>query len=178
VRGLGKYLRGLGLSVKVTSEPTNGPVGQVIKRYLRTARERDPIYEALAFAADRRWHCEKIIRPALISGSVVICDRYLYSSLAYQAAAGLEERWILEINKFAIKPDVAFFLDAPPAVCKMRLARRRPSILERDDAQEAAYAAYIDLVRRGLLIRIDATEERKAVLKRAVEVLRSRQIIT
>lgn len=177
IRGLGKYLKKLGFRVVMTSEPTSGPIGRIIKRYLRGAQRRDPIYEALMFAADRRWHCENVIRPALKKGSIVLCDRYVFSSLAYQAATGLDEKWIMAINKFAIEPNIAFFLDAPPDVCKRRLAKRHPSILEGDDAQRAAYEVYTKLVERGMLIRIDATADRSAVLKAAIGAICERRML-
>lgn len=178
IRGLARYLKRLGFRVVMTSEPTNGPIGRIIKRYLRETQRRDPVYEALMFAADRRWHCENVIKPALKEGSVVLCDRYVFSSLAYQAAAGLDEGWIMAINEFAIEPNIAFFLDAPPDVCKRRLAKRHPSILERDDAQRAVYGMYTRLVERGTLIRIDATAGRSAVLKAAISAIRERRILT
>ena len=122
-----------GIDFILTSEPTDGPIGKSIKRYLAISdRARDVTYEALMFAADRLWHITNVVDPALSQGQLVITDRYKYSSMAYQSRAGGMMEWVEQINRFAPDADLAIFLDADPEACMSRLERTRPkaSVME------------------------------------------------
>ena len=81
-KNLKDLLEGEGIDVTLTSEPTDGPIGKIIKTYLGGEGERDIVLEALMFAADRIWHIHHIVIPALEEGRLVLTDRYKYSSLA------------------------------------------------------------------------------------------------
>jgi dTMP kinase len=83
----------------------------------------DPTTEALLFAADRRQHTTQI-KNELKKGKVMVCDRYLQSSLAYQGAHGLDSGWIESINNFALKPDVLILLDLPVEMALERVNSR------------------------------------------------------
>lgn len=78
---------GAWLGCFTTFEPTNGPIGALIREKLREGGFSNETM-ALLFAADRKEHLEKEIEPRLARGEVVLCDRYVMSSLAYQTAAG------------------------------------------------------------------------------------------
>jgi len=100
-----------GFSVLLTSEPSDGPVGALIKSL--TSRPK-PEEEAHLFTEDRRDHLRRVIIPALNEGRVVICDRYVYSSAAYQGARGLDPAAIIAENcAFALRPHVTFLLEIP-----------------------------------------------------------------
>ncbi len=103
----------LGLRVLLTKEPTAGPIGSLLRRYL-TERDVPSAADALLFAADRIEHVEKVIKPAMAEGRVVISDRYLESSIAYQSSQGLPIQWLLSINKYAIKPSLNIILEIDP----------------------------------------------------------------
>nr|MDO8133711.1 dTMP kinase [Candidatus Njordarchaeum guaymaensis] len=104
-----------GLEVMLTKEPTGKPVGRLIRRYLRAPKGSTPsATDALLFAADRIEHTEKVLKPALESGVVVVSDRYLESSIAYQSAQGLPLDWLLSINRYAMKPSLNIILDISP----------------------------------------------------------------
>jgi dTMP kinase len=149
------HLRSRKRMVRVTREPSGGPVGSLIRLVL-TQRLSFPAANnaetmALLFAADRLDHNEVDIAPHLRDGSVVISDRYDLSSLAYQSATvlGLEGqaaseqvvRWIRELNKHAMRPDVTVVLDVSPAVADHR-RRVRGGMLELfDDADLQARLA-------------------------------------
>ena len=95
IRGLSKMLRVEGIDFILTSEPTSGPIGLLLRRYLNAKiGGRNIKLEALLFAADRIWHLEAVIKPALRDGKVGITDRYKHSSIAYQAHTDKEEEWI------------------------------------------------------------------------------------
>jgi len=100
-RLLVESLRNKGFDAVYTTEPSNGEIGRFIRRYILQRRERVSIsVEALLFAADRIDHVEREIKPLLNDGKIVVSDRYVYSSLAYQGAAGLDVEWIKEINRW------------------------------------------------------------------------------
>lgn len=110
-RLLADRMRKDGFSVVLTSEPSDGPTGVLIKSL--TLRPK-PEEEAHLFTEDRRDHLRRIIVPALNEGRVVICDRYVYSSAAYQGARGIDPATIIAENcAFALRPHVTFLLEIP-----------------------------------------------------------------
>lgn len=130
-----------GLPIHTTREPSDGPIGVMIRQIL-TGRlvvpglhgPRPPTWKtmALLFAADRADHVEAEIEPNLRDGVTVISDRYYHSSIAYQSAtapegadrAGEVAKWVREINRYARKPDLTIVLDIPPDVAARRRAER------------------------------------------------------
>ncbi|WP_297480312.1 dTMP kinase, partial [Thermococcus sp.] len=121
-----------GYEVVLTKEPTDTPFGKLIRRLVLTGGREGIIdgakisheAEALLFAADRAEHVDKLIKPALESGKVVISDRYFYSSLAYQWARGLDLDWLIDLNRFAIRPDLVLLLDLPVKESMKRIRTR------------------------------------------------------
>lgn len=120
---LANSLRADNHDVLTTKEPTDIEIGGTIRRFLRGEITMSPAALALAFAADRLLHLETEVLPAVSNGSIVISDRYVMSSIAYQSLA-LETRWVAEINREARRPDVTVFLDVSPEVCVERMAKR------------------------------------------------------
>jgi dTMP kinase len=156
-------LRERGYNVVETAEPSRDRVGTFLKRYARSGGERLPAEtEALLYAADRYEHVKHVIEPALRRGQIVISNRYLHSSLAYQGAAGVDLDWIRELNRFALKPDLGVLLDILPEYSLHRLKRRR-SIFESADYLRKVRDIYIRLARQGELVRVDADRPRKIV---------------
>lgn len=100
----------LDCQIVMTHEPTKQSIGRFIRSNILN-RTFDSETEALLFAADRKNHCETVIKPALDAGGIVITERYLYSSLAYQSFQEFHDLdWILEINSQAIVPDLVIFV--------------------------------------------------------------------
>lgn len=109
-------LNALGYPAVATKEPNpDGHIEPVIRALLRE-EGAEPALDALLFAADRVEHVERFIKPWLEAKKVVVTDRYLESTLAYQSAQGLNPRWILSINRGAVKPDLTIILDVDPAL--------------------------------------------------------------
>ncbi len=153
-RWLVRSLRRRGFDAIYTTEPSKGEVGSFIRRYVLQRKRRVPaVVEALLFAVDRVDHVESRIEPALESGKIVVSDRYLYSSLAYQGAAGLDIGWIEQINRMALPPDLAIYIDIPPEVVVKRMRRRR-SVMENLENQRRVREVYMKLVREGRLILV------------------------
>lgn len=136
-RLLAKALRGPVRDVVLTCEPTNGPVGglirQILQRRLFVTDATGPrgfawSTMALLFAADRLDHLDSVVMPALRDGSIVVSDRYLLSSLAYQSATAPEGQtvvpWIHEVNARAQRPDLTIVLDVPAEVAEERRQAR------------------------------------------------------
>ena len=138
-----------------TTEPSKGTYGKIIRKHLLQGDDRVPaIVEAILFAVDRVDHVENIIKPLLRAGKIVVCDRYVYSSISYQGAYGLNLEWIKEINKHAIKPDLAIYIDVPPEIVINRIKRRK-SVMERPHIQKGVQEVYSRFVREEELIPID-----------------------
>lgn len=114
---LSNYLTGKGKQVLITKEPGGTPLGIELRQML-LQKEPEPLSEIFLFAADRIEHVEKVIKPALDQGKIVICDRYIDSTLAYQLGGrGLPEdlvRYVNWISCRAIVPDLTFLLDVTP----------------------------------------------------------------
>jgi len=160
-KALREELKARDLNVAYTAEPSNNLVGKFIQSIL-LIEKIPPEVEALLFAADRHEHLKKEILPNLEGGNVVVCDRYMYSSLAYQGAQGVDVNWIRMINGFAVKPDIAFYLDVPPDVGLGRI-RRKKTVLEKLDLQVKVREKYLELVREGELVLVDSNRSVEAV---------------
>jgi dTMP kinase len=175
-KALREGLKARGFDAVYTAEPSSSIVGKFIRTILSTEKV-PPNVEALLFAADRYEHLKREILPSLVTGKVVICDRYLYSSLAYQGAQGVDTNWIRAINNFSVKPDVAIYLDVPADVGLSRIKRKR-TVLENLDLQKKVREKYLQLVQDGELVLVNsnrAPEEVKAdVLEFAVRALEKR----
>lgn len=126
-RLLAIWLRDQGFDVVQTREPGSTKVGMRLRAILLDAVHQglSARSEALLYAADRAEHVEKVIRPALYRGSMVISDRYVDSSLAYQGAGrALDRADVVRINTWAtggLVPDLTVLIDTPPSVGLARL---------------------------------------------------------
>jgi dTMP kinase len=146
-----------------TAEPSRGKIGTFIrKRCLYGEKRLSTVVEALLFAADRVEHVENEVLPALQQGRLVISDRYVYSSLAYQGAAGLSIEWIEQINEHTLKPDLAVFIDVDPKIVMRRLKPER-SVMENMETQRKVRDVYLKFVAKGDLVRIDGNRTKTEV---------------
>ena len=148
-RMLSERLSGVEVEVVTTAEPSTGEVGQLIRRLLgKVGAPPTPAVMALLFAADRVDHLASEITPALLEGSWVISDRYLWSSLAYQSLE-LPIGWVRGLNDRAVLPDLTLLVDLEPEEAALRLQRegRSEEIFDRLDLQRTIRAAYLELAR-------------------------------
>lgn len=172
-----------------TREPTEGPIGSIIRLCLakrigspRADNLFEPLDEAtlaLAFAADRMDHLRTEIIPKLGSGITVLADRYYLSSLAYQSV-GVDYQWVKEINSQCLRPDLTVFLDVPPAVCKRRMEKQRwhaelyEEIPKLEKVRQNYYRAIQDLIQQGEIIQtIDGNRPVQEVHKDVVSLVES-----
>ena len=157
--------------VVCTVEPSRGAIGRFIRNRILFERVRPSAsVEALLFAADRIDHVQREVAPALAEGRVVISDRYLYSSLAYQGSAGLSLDWIQTINVHSLKPDLALFIDVSPEVVLGRL-RRKKSVMETLEIQQKVRSIYLRYVEKGELAKIEGGNSKKTVAREVLAVV-------
>ena len=140
------WLDAKGEKVHLTAEPSQGPVGGVLRLFLQGrlairegGADGEPIGAAtlaLLFAADRLDHLTHEILPRVESGWIVVTDRYLLSSLAYQSV-DCDLDFVVSLNSLARKPDLTLLLDVPPETCRRRIeaARAHLELFEGKDQQ-------------------------------------------
>jgi len=146
-----------------TAEPSRGKIGAFIRKSCLYGEKRlSSVVEALLFAADRLEHVENEVLPALNQGRLVVSDRYIYSSIAYQGAAGLSLEWIEKINEHALRPDFAIFIDVDPKIVMQRLKPNK-SVMENLATQRKVREVYLKYVAKGELTRIDGDKPKKEV---------------
>jgi len=153
-RRLTKWLAEQKHSVEETFEPTDGPIGALIRsalsRTLVPANSNTPVSFSedalcLLFAADRIEHSREI-REWQDDGRHVVCDRYIHSSIAYQSlGTGISPEHVVEANHGVAIPDITIFLDVPVDACLDRLKDRddSPSVYEKKDILDRIRANYI-----------------------------------
>jgi dTMP kinase len=137
------YLEGAGKTVLVTREPGGTPLGDALRALLLDPR--GPVIcdeaEALLFATSRAQLVREVIRPALERGEIVLCDRFVHSSIAYQGVArGLGWKEVYEANRMAVGdtwPDLTIWLDIDPAEGLKRAGKR--AIFDRIEREEIAF---------------------------------------
>lgn len=123
------WLAQLGLGVHPTAEPSSGPIGRLIRQYLGSLDEAlEPRAMALLFAADRRDHIAREIRPKVEAGAIVLSDRYVLSSLAYQTTAGVPREIVAQANADILLPDLTLYFDLPIEVAAERRAKRASAV--------------------------------------------------
>jgi dTMP kinase len=178
VARLTNRLRAMSVSVRATREPSDGPVGTLARQVLAGAAGHAPGWAtmALLFAADRMDHVEREIEPYVAQGIVVVSDRYVASSLAYQslssgAAADEVIEWIRTINRHARRPDLTVVLDVPAEMAADRRAGRGEAaqLYDQDEMQRSLATFYRDLSRHmptDRIATVDGTGPVEAVEER------------
>ncbi len=163
-----------GAAVMVTREPSDRPVGKLIRAQL-AGELGDAVFPYL-FAADRRDHLDAVVLPALARGENVLTDRYALSSFAYQAEAhGLDR--VMRLNQDFPAPDLTILLDLDPQTCLDRilargLPRDRFETLDRLRTIAAGYdAAVLACEGRWRIARVDARGTADAVAERVFAVV-------
>lgn len=152
-----------GFSVVTTREPGGIDIAEQIRNVIldRKNTEMDARTEALLYAAARRQHLVEKIIPALEAGSIVLCDRYIDSSLAYQGyARGLGMEEIFAINKFAIDdymPDLTLYFDVNPKIGLARIEKDLDREINRLDVESMKFHYK---VREGYLLLLSQNPER------------------
>lgn len=165
VKMLAEYLEGAGVSVLRTREPGGCPVAEEIREIVLSKDEKkmEAVTEAMLYAAARAEHVRQVIMPALQCGKLVLCDRYLMSSLAYQGyGRQLGAERVRSINEPAVNgclPDATIFINVPPEYAFKRMSEQKVhDRLEREDMSfhERVFNGFIELSKSEGVITIDA----------------------
>lgn len=170
IRRLHEFLNAKGLKAKISREPGGVEIAEQIRSVIldRANTAMDPRTEALLYAAARRQHLVEVIQPALSEGQILICDRFIDSSLVYQGIGrgiGVEEVWT--INRFAIgdvMPHLTIYLDIEPSIGLARIKANEAREYNRLDDEhihfhEQIRQGYLSLLEKypGRIVRVDAS---------------------
>lgn len=145
LKQVNKILLSEGHSTLLTREPGGTPISEQIRNVIldKANTSMDPRTEALLYAASRRQHLVEKIWPALKEGKIVLCDRFLDSSLAYQGGArGLGMDEILEVNRYATEgqfPDITLFFNLDPSIGLQRIAANAGREVNRLDLERMTF---------------------------------------
>ena len=147
-----------GEKVIILKEPTKRPHGQKLWDVLHGKRKATNEEILELFVLDRIQHVEEKIQPALDDGTVILMDRYYYSSMAYQVAGGIDVEEIREKHVFAPKPDVVLIFDLPVSIALERVKGHSDADeFEKEEHLEKVREAYLDLENDPLVRIVDAT---------------------
>ncbi|PKL00027.1 MAG: dTMP kinase [Tenericutes bacterium HGW-Tenericutes-1] len=187
IKEVEKHFKSLGYQVLVTREPGGIRISEKIRDILlgREYPEMDSRTEALLFAASRRQHLVEKILPALEGNVVVLCDRYVDSSLVYQGIArglGIDE--VYEINRFAIEnhlPDLTIFVDVTPEVAIARIFKNENREVNRLDLEtrnfhDMTYQGYQTLLKKfpNRIVAINGDDTIENVSKAAINIIETK----
>lgn len=184
LRHVVEWLERRGELVHATREPTEGPIGLLLRQVLRgrlvatpglakgdtKTQPLDPATVALLFAADRLDHLQNEVVPQLEAGRHVVCDRYVLSSLAYQSLE-TDLRFVRNVNEKALAPDLTIFLRvrAEVAMDRIESSRTQKDTFEKLPLQKRIAASYDKLIesyRDSKVVVLDGEEEMSMVTSR------------
>lgn len=184
---LAAWLTSQGLPHVQTREPGGTPVAEELRTLLLHAKSGEgmlPLTELLIILAARLEHVEKVILPALNAGTAVLCDRFVDSTMAYQAYArgcSPDRVWDLSIDIVPLLPDLTFYLDVSPEISLPRVEQRSRGVRDRLEAEsihfhERVREGFLTMARRcqDRIITLDASLPQEALAAAAIEALSHR----
>ena len=163
-------------SIRVGTEPTSYESGELIRKALGGSIEGISSEILLGmFLADRAIH-QNEISIATVRKDWYLCDRYIYSNMAYNAKDDEDMKRIEKLNSKFIQPDVVFYIDTPVETCLDRIARRngKKEIFENKEKLTEAKRRYDMIADSGKMIRIDGTLSERNVLEEILKILNLR----
>lgn len=186
IASLADDLRAAGTDVLVTHEPGGTPLGDALRKiFLHSDLHIEPIAEAFLVNAARAELVAQVIVPALRAGSVVLCDRFFDSTVAYQGyGRGLDIEMLLRLSLAAtqsVAPDLTFLVDIPAEVSRARLAARGAGERDRiertlDGFHERVRAGYLELAARfSRMVVLDGLQSPAALVAEARDVITRRR---
>jgi dTMP kinase len=188
IRALREYLEGAGEDFIVTREPGGSYIAEKIREIILDAdnSDMDSVCELMLYCAARAQHLKDIVKPALSRGKLVICDRFIDSTLAYQGyARGLSEETVNVLNRYSVgecMPTLTVFLDLPP-----ELAFERKGGADAADRLEKLDIGFHNRVYEGYkkiaraepqrFVTVDASGSKAETHQKIVNLLKERKII-
>ncbi len=170
-RSIMAYLESAGIKARATVEPTKSDIGRIIMEN----DDLTPETESLLFTADRACHTEDI-KKWLKDGETVVCDRYYASTLAYQAASGVDMQWLEAMNrKVASEPDITFLLDIDPEAALERVCKRgETSRFEHLEYLKRVRANYLRIAEERGFVTVDASRNSGDISRDIINYIKER----
>lgn len=172
IENIKRFFQDKGIDIIFTREPGGTPIGEKLRSIIldKELTEMCDMTEALLYAAARAQHVAQVIKPALAEGKIVVCDRFVDSSIAYQGyGRGLGEP-VSVINNYAIDgcmPDITFLMKMDPREGRARIKEEQQDRLERekDDFHIRTFEGYLELEKRypDRIVGIDASRSIDAI---------------
>jgi len=167
-------LKELGINAFVTKEPTDNVIGGLVRGALTGVYQLPPEALQLLFVADRHHHLNRQIIPILQSTSVLISDRFLWSTIAF-GSVDLDRRWLLGLHRYCLLPDLSFFLRISPKVSISRIKADRfdVELFEEEKKMWKVWDTYEWLVKRypEQIVETDAEQPAEKVAKCILEIV-------
>ena len=166
------YSKSKDYGILTTREPTNGKYGRQIRAILE--RDKNPKTNALKifelFVSDREEHVNNTILPFLKKKdgiNIILCDRYYYSTIAFQSMQGLDIKMLIEKNKRFPKPDIAFIMDLSPETALERIKGRKKEKFEQIEFMNRLRRKFLELPRllKDNMEIIDSSQDKETVFE-------------
>lgn len=190
IENIKKYFENKNMELVFTREPGGTRIGERIREVIldKDTPEMDPMTEAMLYAASRAQHVAQVIRPALAAGKIVVCDRFIDSSIAYQGFGRHLGESVNIINGYAVKeclPDVTFLMKLDPAIGKNRIKADEQDRLEQEKNafHQEVFRGYLELEKKyshrihGIDAHRSIEEIRDDIYKRLDEILTERGLL-
>jgi len=134
------YLKEKGKDVLLTQFPSKNLIGTILRNMIEK-KIKLPSKKAICmlFVADMYEQYESVIKPAIESGKIVICDRYANSNKAYQAVEGIDRIWIRHLQFYIVPPNVTYFLDVPVDICFDRLNAKKEKYENKEFLEKVSF---------------------------------------
>lgn len=180
IENIRQFFKDKNLETIFTREPGGTSIGERIREIIldNNCREMDYMTEAMLYAAARAQHVAQVIKPALEAGKIVICDRFVDSSIAYQGYGRRLGEAVAIINSYAVAgcmPDVTFLLKLDPAVGRNRIREDQQDRLEseKEAFHDEVFRGYLRLEKEnpGRILGIDASRSIEDIKKDIYEKL-------
>ncbi len=173
-----KYLKSKNHQIVKTCEPTDGPIGKLIRRAL--AHELKFSWETLQlmYSADRADHLDKLVLPSVDSGKIVISDRYFFSTLAY-GELNLDGKWLRMVSKNFPIPSATFLIDTPVTIAMKRIesSRSTKDLFEKQNFLEKVRKNYLKQAKEYSFYVLDGIKSKDEIAKEVLEILRKKKFI-
>lgn len=173
-----KYLKSKKHQVIKTCEPTDGPIGKLIRRALKHELKFSWETLQLMYSADRADHLDKLILPSVDSGKIVISDRYFFSTLAY-GELNLDGKWLRLVSKNFPMPSATFLIDTPVSVAMKRIESTRTTkdLFEKQNFLEKVRKNYLKQAKELSFYVLDGTKTKDEIAKEVLEILKKKKLI-
>ena len=171
-------LNNMGIKSIYTFEPTHAYYGSKLRESM-FSKDLNPEEELSLFIADRKEHIKHMIKPAIDDGYVIVLDRYMYSSIAYQGAKGIDKDYIYNLHKdFIVEPDLVFIFHLSIETALKRIMEKRGFV---DRFENERYLEDVDKIfysfNAPYIHHIDASKDEKSISDELLNIIKESKMI-